>query len=231
MMVLGPYLTRIVLRQGFVCHEPADPIRQVYFPVTGMISLLVLMADGHGVETASIGREGGAGLQAALGESSSGVRAIVSITGSFHAISAIQFGRAVSSNAILANRVYRHLETLLINSRQMAACNAVHDCPARLCRCLLQVADRIGNERVPITQQSLARMLGVRRTTVSLVASQLAGRSLIKYIRGSITILDRPSLESAACECYRVMRDEQAVADLACSDSGVFALSANPRFH
>jgi CRP-like cAMP-binding protein len=201
-------LERVALAQGVVCFEPGDPIDRIYFPASGMISLLIVTGDGATVEATTIGREGAAGLQSALGPRRSFTRATIQISGLFSIIAAVRFEEAAKGCPILRDVVCRYTEMLWAEAQQLAACNAIHDGPSRLCRWLLQCADRIGGDEVPLTQQFLAEMLGVRRTTVTLLAQELQKRGIIKYRRGKIAILDRAALDAAACECYRETRHE-----------------------
>ena len=108
--------------------------------------------------------------------------------------------------AELRELIFAYIETLWAEAQQNAACNAIHDCSSRLCRWLLQCADRTGSDRVLLTQEFLAEMLGVRRTTVTLLAQELQKRGILRYSRGRITILDRAALEGGACDCYEVIR-------------------------
>jgi CRP-like cAMP-binding protein len=206
--LLEPDLRQLTLPQGVVCYGAGDPIDQVYFPQTGMISLLITTGDGDMVETAATGREGAVGLQCGLGPRLSFTRAMVQIPGRFAAISAARFEHAVSRNTALRDLITRYTETLWAEAQQNAACNAIHDGASRLCRWLLQCADRIGSDQLLLTQEFLAEMLGVRRTTVTLLAQELQKRGIVRYSRGRITILDRPSLEASACECYEAIKQE-----------------------
>jgi CRP-like cAMP-binding protein len=202
---LEPDLKEISLAQGVVCFVAGDPIDQIYFPHTGMISLLVTTGEGDMVETSSIGREGAAGIQAALGPRSSFTRAIVQIPGKFSTIAAVRLEQAASRSPALKDLVYGYIESSWAEAQQIAACNAIHDGSSRLCRWLLQTADRLGSDQLLLTQEFLAEMLGVRRTTVTLLAQELQKRGIIRYSRGRITILDRGALAARACECYRVI--------------------------
>ena len=206
--VLEPDLQQLTLLQGVVCYGTGDPIDQVYFPHTGMISQLITTGDGDMVETSSIGREGAVGLQCGLGPRLSFTRTMVQIPGKFSAISAARFENAVSHSAALRDLIIRYTETMWAEAQQNAACNAVHDGASRLCRWLLQCADRTGSEQLLLTQEFLAEMLGVRRTTVTLLAQELQKRGVVRYSRGRITILDRPALEACACECYAAIKHE-----------------------
>ena len=206
--LLEPDLRQLTLPQGVVCYSAGDPIDQVYFPHTGMISQLITTGDGDMVETSSTGREGAVGLQCGLGSRLSFTRATVQIPGKFSAISAARFEHATSRSATLRDLIMCYTETQWAEAQQTAACNAIHDGSSRLCRWLLQCADRTGSEQLLLTQEFLAEMLGVRRTTVTLLAQELQKRGVVRYSRGRITILDRPALEACACECYEAVKHE-----------------------
>jgi len=210
--LLEPDLQQVSLRQGVMCYDAGDPINQVYFPQTGMISLLVTTGGGKIVETSSVGREGAVGLQCGNGPCRSFTRAIVQIGGNFWVISAPRFEATASRSAELRELIFTYTETLWAEAQQNAACNAIHDGSSRLCRWLLQCADRTGSEQMLLTQEFLAEMLGVRRTTVTLLAQELQKRGILRYSRGRITILDRAALEGCACECYEVIRKLSTVA-------------------
>ncbi len=200
-------LKQVSLPHGFVCFEAGDRVDRIYFPLTGMISLFVPIGDGETVQAAMIGPEGAAGLSGALGGRRSSTRAAVQIPGRFSTISAIRFEQAAADTA-LKDLLLRYTEAALAEAQQMAVCNAVHDASSRLCRWLLQIADRVGTNLLPLTQEHLADMLGVRRTTVTLLAQDLQRRGMVKYSRGHITLLDRAALEASACECYHTTKRE-----------------------
>jgi CRP-like cAMP-binding protein len=203
--LLEPDLKQISLPPGAACYGPGSPIDQVYFPQSGMISLVVT-ADGETVETSSVGREGGVGLQCGFGPRLSFTRATVQIPGKFSMVSAARFEQAASRHPALRDTIVRHIETKWAEAQQNAACNAVHDGSSRLCRWLLQCADRIGSDQLLLTQDFLAGMLGLRRTTVTLLAQELQKRGIVRYGRGRITIIDRRALEACACECYHAIK-------------------------
>jgi CRP-like cAMP-binding protein len=198
----------VALAQGAVCFEAGDLIDQIYFPQSGMISLLVTTGAGEMVEAATIGREGAAGMQSALGERRSFTRATIQVAGRFSTISAARFERVASGSSAIRDLVFRYTETLWAEAQQTAACNAVHNGSSRLCRWLLQTADRIGSDQIPLTQELLAEMLGVRRTTVTLLAQELQREGLLKYSRGRIALLDRAAIEDRACECYKAIKHD-----------------------
>lgn len=205
LLLLEPDLKDVLLPQGAVCSEAGDPIDQVYFPQSGMISCLVATGDGQLVETSAIGCEGAVGLQAGLGHRASFTRAMVQIAGKFTVLPAYRLENAVKRNPALRDLIIGYIETLWAEAQQNAVCNAVHDGASRLCRWLLQASDRIGSDQLLLTQETLAEMLGVRRTTVTLLAQELQKKGIVRYSRGRITILDRPAIESSACECYGVI--------------------------
>ena len=199
-------LRQISLVQGNSLFEPGAPLDDIYFPHSGMISLMVVTSDGRAVEISTIGREGAVGLHGALGARFSFTRAITQIGGVFSTIAASRFAQLVRAHAPVRDLIARYTEILWAESQQIAACNASHDAPARLCRWLLQTADRTGSDLLPLTQELIAEMLVVRRTTVTLLAQALQRAGAIKYSRGHIEILDREKLRQRACECYSVIQ-------------------------
>jgi CRP-like cAMP-binding protein len=193
------------LAQGTVVFEAGAPITRIYFPQTGMISLLVVTRNGGMLETSNIGREGAAGLQRGLGARKSFTRATVQIAGTFSTVDAAPLQRIVDRSAPFRELISEYTERLWAESQQVAACNASHDASSRLCRRLLQCADRVDDDVLPVTQEFLARVLGVRRTTLTELAQALQERGAIHYCRGKVRIVDRVLLEASACECYQVI--------------------------
>jgi CRP-like cAMP-binding protein len=206
--VLERDLRQVNLAQGVVCYDAGDRIDRVYFPLTGMVSLLVPTGRGDMVEAATVGREGAAGLQSGFGERRSFTRATIQIPGRFSTIDAARFEQAARNNAAIRELIARYTETLWAEAQQIAACNAIHDGSTRLCRWLLQSADRVGSDQILLTQEFLAAMLGVRRTTVTLLAQELQKQGILRYSRGKITILDRATLEAGACDCYDAIKHD-----------------------
>jgi CRP-like cAMP-binding protein len=148
-------------------------------------------------------------LQGRFGTRLSFTRAIAQIGGRFSVIGAARFAELVDGDAGVGNLFSRYTELLLAEAQQIAACNAVHNGVSRLARWLLQSADRIGSDELPLTQETLAEMLGMRRTTVTLLAQVLKAKGLIRYSRGHIVITNRKGLESSACECYHTLRHDR----------------------
>ncbi|HEY7457526.1 MAG TPA: Crp/Fnr family transcriptional regulator [Xanthobacteraceae bacterium] len=205
-MLLEPHLKEVELEQGAILQEQGELIERIYFPHSGMVSLLAVMQQGNAVETATIGREGAVGAMSGLGPRHAFTRALVQMSGSASQIMTAKFQAVVAKSAAIRDIVVRHNEVLLAQVQQSAACNALHEAEARFCRWLLQSRDRSDSDVVPITQEFVAQMLGVRRTTVTLVAQSLQDAGLLRYRRGQIEILDRDTLEARACECYGVVR-------------------------
>jgi CRP-like cAMP-binding protein len=188
--------------QGFVLQEPDDPIEQVWFPQSGMISLLAVMESGQAVETATIGREGGVGILAGLGGQRATGRAVIQLEGSFSQIPVGAFRNVMGQSAPMRNLISHYNDAQIALIAQVAGCNALHKLPARLCRWLLQTRDRNDGEVLTLTQEFLSEMLGVQRTTVTVVCRELQDLGLINYRRGKIEIASRAGLEQKACECY-----------------------------
>lgn len=207
--LLRPHLKDMTLKQGLVLAEQGEPIEQVYFPNSGMVSIVVVLAGGEkSIETATVGREGAVGAIAALGDRKAIARAIVQVAGVGSRISARHLQAAVRESPVLRDFIIRYQEMLLHQAQQSTACNALHEARPRLCRWLLQTRDRLDSDMVALTQEFLAQMLGVRRTTVTELARGLQGKGLVRYKRGKIEILDRQGLEECACECYGVLRHQ-----------------------
>jgi CRP-like cAMP-binding protein len=154
-------LRQISLAQRQANYEPGAPIEEIYFPQSGIISLLVVSKDGSAVETATIGREGAVGLHGALGKRLSFTRATTQVAGKFSIIRASALAHLVQDHVPLRDMITRYVEVLWTEAQQLAACNAVHDASARLCRWLLQTSDRIGNQTLPLTQELISQVLGV----------------------------------------------------------------------
>jgi CRP-like cAMP-binding protein len=202
-------LKQVSIAQGAVMFEPGAPLDTIYFPQTGLVSLLILTAAGDILETTMVGREGAVGLQGRFGTRFSFTRAVAQIGGRFTTIRAARFAELVDGDAAVGNLFSGYTELLLAEAQQITACNAVHNGVSRLARCLLQSADRTGSDQLALTQETLAEMLGVRRTTVTLLAQALKEKGLIRYSRGHIVITNRKSLESTACECYHAVHHDR----------------------
>jgi CRP-like cAMP-binding protein len=203
---IEPHLEHGPFARGTVFYEPGEPIDTVYFPHTGVISLLSVMEDGSAIETATVGSESAVGLLAAMTPIDAFSRIVGQSPGIVSRIKAERLRAATATSASLRETILRHCDALLANAQQSVACNALHDVEERFCRWLLVCHDRLDSDELHLTQEALAMMLGVQRTTVSQVASMLQDAGLIRYQRGRITIVDRAGLERRACECYRRVR-------------------------
>jgi len=207
--LLAPHLATVSLLSGAVLFEPDDEVDHVYFPHSGMLSLLAVMRNGKAIETATVGREGVVGAMAGLRPYKSFVRVVVQMpTTRVSKIASHSFRTVVATSEQLRNLCIEYNEVLLSQARVIAACNALHSVKARLCRWLLQSADRANSDRVELTQEFLAEMLGVRRTSVTAVAKTLHDQGVLNYSHGVIHILDRHKLEQMSCECYQTLLDQ-----------------------
>ena len=209
--LLAPNLTAVSLQQGEILAEPGDEFDHVYFPQSGMLSLLAVLRDGKAIETATVGREGVVGAMAGLGLYKSLVRVVVQLPMTVSKIPASQFRKAAAESEAVRNMCIQYNEVLLSQARVTAACNALHPVEARFCRWLLQSADRAESDNVALTHEFLAEMLGVRRTSVTEVASKIQAAGAINYTRGQITILKRSALKKMSCECYQTLVDQSAI--------------------
>jgi CRP-like cAMP-binding protein len=185
-----------------------DPVDHVYFPTSGMGSLVVRLQDGDGVEAASMGRTGMIGLPLVIGDGVSPFEVIIQISGEGWRISAAAFLRHYGQSPPLRDRVLRYAGATLAQTARQAACNRRHSVQQRLARWLLQARDLVRRNDLPLTQEFLAIMLGVRRPTVSIEAEHLQTAGLIRYRRGQVAILDAVGLEALACEDYRIIQAE-----------------------
>jgi CRP-like cAMP-binding protein len=204
--LLAGRLAPVTLEKGALLYDPGDMVDTVYFPDDCVISLMTLMESGAAIESATIGREGALGLMAAVSPRQSLSRAIVQVAGRARRISAPHLHRAWEQSAQIRDLIDRHNEALFAHAIHSVACNALHSVEARFCRWLLSCHDRIDSNTVSLTQEFLADMLGVQRTTVTVVARALQAAGLIRYRRGVVDILDRAGLEAIACECYGAVR-------------------------
>ncbi len=192
--LLIPHLSSVQLARGTVLAEPGGEVNHAYFPLSGMVSLVVIMRDGKAVETGTVGREGVVGAMSGIGPCKSQVRAFAQLPMFASKIASTELRKAVSSSKAIADLCLRYNEVLLAQARIGAACNALHKIEARLCGWLLQTRDRTESDTIMLTQEFLAEMLGVRRTSVTEVASKIQAVGAISYSRG--VILSRPPKSS-----------------------------------
>ena len=198
----------ITLDQDAVLSRAGNDIAYVFFPHSGAISLMIDMVDGHTVATAAIGREGAVGTLSVLGSSPSAITAVVRVAGTAARIPAPRFHAAFNRSPAIRRVVQSHIRSMLIQFQVGSACNALHPVEARMARWLLQLRDRVDHDVLPLTQQALSQILGVRRTTVTLLMRKLRARGAIRSDRRGLIEIDRARLAAAACECHRTMRLE-----------------------
>jgi len=189
---------------------PDRPIRHVYFPETGVLSQIQQMRNGSAVEVNLVGSDGMAGLAVYLGGVTFPMEVICSAPGTFLRMRSAEFRAEVARNPLLLTVLHGYTQAVLETRAQAIGCDRFHSVEARAARWLLEMDDRVPQYEFTMTQEFLALVLGVRRQTVSVVASELSRQGWIAYRRGKIEIIDRPGLEAATCECYEVIRDEFA---------------------
>jgi CRP-like cAMP-binding protein len=205
---LEPHLTMIDLQRGEILYEVGETIAYTYFPHDAMVSLVTIMHDGKSVEMATFGCEGLFGLVSAFVTRQSFGRYIVQLSGTASRIDLGMMHEAMATRPAVQRLVLSFTEALMAETLQAVACNAVHNVEARCCRWILMSQDRAGQPDLPLTQEFLAEMLGVQRSTVSDVARSIQDKGLIRLGRGIITVTNRPGLEAAACECYQIIRQK-----------------------
>jgi CRP-like cAMP-binding protein len=201
-----PELERIDCRRQQVLTDADGALNDVFFPDSGVISVVTVYPDGSIIEMATIGREGSTGFQAVFGARISSVRLLVQVPGTAGRMSRAVFARLMEAMPPFRNLMLAHVHAFLEQVMVSAGCNGVHSLKQRLARWLLMMRDRHDNDVLPLTQDLLAEMLGVHRPTITNVARALERDGLIACDRGRITVLDRAGLIGASCECYQVVR-------------------------
>jgi CRP-like cAMP-binding protein len=203
---LEPQLKTIELKHGTVLAEAGSAVQRVYFPHSGVISLVVDLSVGEMIETAMVGREGVLNAASALDGKVSLNKAIVQLVGVASIMNVDKFRSFAEEHPAFRSLLIRHEQVLFAQSQQSAACNASHNVEARMCRWLLRMRDLAGSDDMILTQEFLAQMLGVRRPSVSVVASTLQKAGFIKYSRGKMHLLDIAGLKDGSCECYATVK-------------------------
>lgn len=198
-------LRALAMPSHFVMHEPHRASKFLYFPQSGLISLVVFMQDGRTVEAGIVGNEGIVGMPAMMGYSRHPLQEVVQISGSALRIPLANFRKLAPRLPQLLDSANRYMASLGLQVAQTAACNRVHDLEQRLARWLLMAHDRVGSYTLAITQDFLATMLGTDRPSVTLAEAVLATAGAIEHTRGVVKLLDRQRLESCSCECYGVI--------------------------
>jgi CRP-like cAMP-binding protein len=198
----------VPLRHGHHAIVPDEPIRDVYFPLTCLLSLVTTMEDGSTVESGTIGREGMSGIPVLLNAGQTTMPTFCQIPGDAVRLRADVIKESYERSDEVRRLLNRYVHTVVVVGSQSAACNALHRVEARMCRWLLMSSDGVASDEVNLTQEYLAAMLGVRRPGVTEVAGKLRNEGLIDYSRGQIRIVDRAGMERLACECYGRVKDE-----------------------
>lgn len=206
--LVSPAITRVELELGQTLHRAGDPIHEIYFVESGFISALTILSDGQPLEIGLIGAEGVAGVSVILGATASYSETMCQTGGGAYRMTASAFKDAALHAPVLRDLLLRYVHVFHVQVAQTAACNAHHELGQRLARWLLAAHDRSGVPELSLTQDLIAVMLGVRRSTVSVAASPLQRAGYIRYQHGKITIIDRAGLENAACECYEAVASE-----------------------
>jgi CRP-like cAMP-binding protein len=203
---LVPELEHIGCARGEVLMDADSPLDHVFFPDSGVVSVVAVYADGSIIEMATIGREGCTSLQAVFGATTSSVRLLVQIPGSAARLSRTGFTRAIESMPSFRSLMHAYSQAFLEQVLVSVACNGAHSLKQRLARWLLMMRDRADDDALQITQSLLGEMLGVHRPTITNAARELERDGLIARGRRQVTILDRPGLVAASCECYQLVR-------------------------
>jgi CRP-like cAMP-binding protein len=207
---LMPELEYIRCLSGQVLLDADSSLDYVFFPHSGVISVVAVYANGNTIEMATIGREGCSGVQALLGAKMSSVRLLVQIPGGAAKMSRAAYSRALESMPSFQALMYDYVEAFLEQVMVSVACNGAHSLKERLARWLLMMRDRVDEDTLAITQDILAEMLGAQRPSITNAAQELESAGLIKRGRGQVTITDRRGLTKAACECYQLVRERTA---------------------
>jgi len=203
-----PVLECAEMPLGEVLYESGKTINFVYFPTAAVVSLLYVMQDGACAEIAVVGNEGMAGIFSVMGDGSTTSRALVQSSGAVVRMPAKEFKKEFNRSAVVLHLMLRYTQALMTQMTQTAVCNRHHSLDQQLCRWLLLSLDRRRGDEVVMTQELIAKMLGVGREGVHEAASKLQDVGLVRYSRGHIHVLDRKELERRSCECYAAIKRE-----------------------
>lgn len=205
---LNSVLELVHLPLGQILYEPDQAIEYAYFPLDAVVGLLNAVEGGHGIETATVGNEGLIGVPLVLGAIQISMRAVVRVPGQAFRISAKALQTELLELRSLQLLLLRYVQTLMSQISQDLVCTQIHTTQERCCYLLLLMHDRIGRADLPLTYEGLARMVGIRRDSIGLIISTLERAGLVQHQRGRISVLDRAGLESAACDCYPIVRSD-----------------------
>jgi CRP-like cAMP-binding protein len=205
---LFPHLRLVEMPLGMVLYESGDALRHIYFPTNCIVSLLYVMKDGSSAEIAVVGNEGAIGVALFMGGETTPSRAIVQSAGWAFRLTGQRLKHEFNRHGQMLHLLLRYTQSLITQMAQTAVCNRHHSVDQQLCRWLLLSLDRLSSNRLNMTQELIANMLGVRREGVTAAAGKLQKLGVIRYRRGQITVLDRDMLETLSCECYSVVKKE-----------------------
>jgi CRP-like cAMP-binding protein len=203
-----PHLQLVPMPLGAIVYEPGRVLRHVYFPTNSIVSTSYVMRDGASAEISVVGNEGLVGIAVFMGGESVLSRATVQSAGFAYRITAKRFKQEVHQHGHLETLLLRYTQALITQMALTAVCNRHHSVAQQFCGKLLQSLDRLSSNRLSMTQELMANMLGVRREGVTAAAAKLQNLGIIRYSRGQVTVLDRPGLERQSCECYAVAKKE-----------------------
>ena len=204
--LIRQHLRTVDLVQEHMLVEFGDTLKRAYMPYKGVISLVVKLARGENVQVALVGRDSIFGSFSALGDETALNSAVVLVPGVASAIDLDRLRAAADQSATLRAMLMRHGMAIYTQIQQTAGCNASHTVESRLARCLLHTRDLSGSDKLVLTQESMAQMIGARRNSVSLVANTLQQANFIRYSRGHIEITDLEGLSNTSCECYATVK-------------------------
>lgn len=205
---LRPHLETVSLTLKQVLHAPNQAIEDVYFPINAVVSLIIIMEDGSSVEVGTVGNEGMVGIPVLLGAESMQGEMFAQIPGEAARMQAGVFKDQINQGGPFRDLLQRYVQALFNQIAQSSACNGIHSTEQRFCKWMLMTRDRVGSDQFPLTQEFIGQMLGVRRATVSEIASKNQRAGLIEYSRGQVRIRDREGLKDCSCECYGITRGE-----------------------
>ena len=203
-----PHLELMEMPLGTVLYESGARLRHIYFPIDCIVSLLYVMKNGASAEIAVVGHEGAVGVSLFMGGQTTPSRAIVQSAGHAYRLTRRRLKDEFDRHGQTLHLLLRYTQALITQMAQTAVCNRHHSVDQQLCRWLLLSLDRLSSNRLSMTQELIANMLGVRREGVTAAAGKLQQQQVIRYSRGQITVLDRPKLEKLCCECYAVVKKE-----------------------
>jgi CRP-like cAMP-binding protein len=208
--LLRPHLATVEMVRESVLDEAGAAVRYVYFPHGGAVSITVGLSEGQMIEVALLGRDSVVGGGAALADGIAPADAIVLFPGTASMLEIAAFRAIAAASVPFRSLMIRHEQVLFAHAQQSLLCNTLHPVEARLARWLLRARDLSDSKILPLTQETLAQMMGVRRNAISLVANALQRAGIIHYARGQIEIVDLPALETTSCDCYATVKTHYA---------------------